>query len=157
MLFHHLQTSYLVPRYLIPKAGLSLTHSLTHSVVPCPQSKAYSFSWNKRASLHQFTELPRWPSGLGVGLQNWWGRACRFDCSIGQFCLIFFLMMMLERCAAAQESANRKRWSEYESTKPERAKRPRMRLQSTKLEGAKRPRMRAWSDRVDVSEWAQQM
>ena len=41
------------------------------------------------------------------------------------------------------------------STKPELAKRPRMRMQSTKLERAKRPRMRAQSprelsNRVDV-------
>ena len=52
----------------------------------------------------------------------------------------FFLMMMVEQ---------------VRSTKPEGAKRPRMRMQSTKLEGAKRPRMRAQSlrarsDRVDV-------
>ena len=107
---------------------------------------------NKRASLQPLTELPPWPSGKGVGLNIWWGFYVH-----GQF---FFLLNDdggASRSDACEPKA--RALMRVQSTKPEGAKRPRMRAQSAKsrernnqeLE-CKAQSLREQSDRVDVPE-----
>ena len=113
------------------------------------------------ASLLQLTELPRRPSG--VGLQIWWGRACRFDSRYGQF---FFLLMMMvgsasERKARALKrvpSTNYKAWGS-EATENANAKHKAWGSEVIENASAKRKAQSLCeqSNQIDVPEWAQQM